>query len=351
MRWRKIVIPAGLRFLGATHLHQAAAPLTRGCGVILTHHRVRPASQESFAPNQLLSVTPAFLEQTIQLLRRRGYDIVSMDEALQRLTASDPPTRRFAVLTFDDGFRDNLEFAVPILERLDAPAVFYITTGFADRTARVWWVELEEVVRKADRITVNIDGHDLDLDASTEASKAAAFAAIYWRLRRSPEAVLLDVIGTLCQRYGIDPRSLVERLCLDWSEVERLAQHPLATIGGHTVSHPMLAKHDDATVRNELAQGKSILETRLRRQVRHLSYPVGDRTSAGPREFRMAAEAGYASAVTTRPGPLFPAMRQRLHALPRISVNGNYQTVRSLDVLLSGVPFVLWNKGRRVAPL
>ena len=55
--------------------------------------------------------------------------------------------------------------------------------------------------------------------------------------------------------------------------------------------------------------------------------------------------------MTTRPGQLFAATRERLHALPRLSVNGNHQTLRSLDVLLSGAPFVLWNNGRRVAPL
>ena len=105
----------------------------------------------------------------------------------------------------------------------------------------------------------------LDLDARTKAAKMAAFLALYWRLRQGPEERLLDVIGTLCRQHGIDQRSLVERLCLDWPAIEQLAQHPLATIGAHTVTHPMLAKHTEETVRRELVQGKSILETRLGR--------------------------------------------------------------------------------------
>jgi peptidoglycan/xylan/chitin deacetylase (PgdA/CDA1 family) len=82
--------------------------------------------------------------------------------------------------------------------------------------------------------------------------------------------------------------------------------------------------------------------------VRHLAYPVGDPTSAGPREFTMARDLGFRSAVTTRPGMLFPEHAQHLTALPRISVNGFFQNADAFDVLLSGVPFWLWNRGRRL---
>ena len=94
--------------------------------------------------------------------------------------------------------------------------------------------------------------------------------------------------------------------------------------------------------------GKAEIEQRLGQSVRHLAYPVGDPTSAGPREFAMAREIGYASAVTTRPGVVFPAHRDHVLALPRLSVNGDHQSLRSLDILLSGTAFAIWNRGRRV---
>ena len=131
----------------------------------------------------------------------------------------------------------------------------------------------------------------------------------------------------------------------------RLARHPLVTIGAHTMTHPMLAKHDDDRVRAELAGGKAALERRFGRPVSHLAYPVGDPTSASRREFRLAAEAGYVSAVTTRPGLIFPAHANRLTSLPRVSLNGNHQTIRDVDVLLSGAALTLWNRGRRVVPI
>jgi peptidoglycan/xylan/chitin deacetylase (PgdA/CDA1 family) len=97
-----------------------------------------------------------------------------------------------------------------------------------------------------------------------------------------------------------------------------------------------------------MAESRREIETRIGLPVRHLSYPVGDPTSAGSREYAVARELGFSSAVTTRPGMLFAEHRDHATALPRVSLNGNWQNLGSLDVLLSGVPFALWNRGRRV---
>ena len=80
----------------------------------------------------------------------------------------------------------------------------------------------------------------------------------------------------------------------------------------------------------------------------HFSYPVGDRTSAGQREFHVAMQAGFKTAVTTRPGALFPEHAAHLTALPRISLNGEYQQRRYAKVLTSGVATAVWNRFRRV---
>ena len=110
---------------------------------------------------------------------------------------------------------------------------------------------------------------------------------------------------------------------MSWEELAQLAADPLVTIGAHTVNHVMLAK---APERGALRDGmsRSVIEASLGVRPDHLSYPVGDRTSAGPREFRIAAELGFKTAVTTRPGVLFSEHSRHLTALPRISLNGEY---------------------------
>ena len=339
------VIGAGFALIQATRLHRTLAPLTRGQGAILMFHHVRPWVERGFAPNRLLEIEPGFLDAALTRIKTLGLDMVTMDEALRRIEHGGS---RFVTLTFDDGYADNVEHALPILERHRAPFTLYVTTGFADRTARLWWVELEDAIRALPRIAVDVGGTRVSLPSRTDAEKNLAFRSLYWMLRAGPEARLLAAVATLTAQAGLDARAVPATLCLDWSAIAALAANPLCTIGVHTLTHPMLAKHDHAVVRHELAESRRLIELRLGRSARHLAYPVGDPTSAGPREFAIAAELGFSSAVTTRPGMIFPAHRDRRLALPRLSVNGNWQSLESLEVLLSGVPFALWNKGRRV---
>jgi peptidoglycan/xylan/chitin deacetylase (PgdA/CDA1 family) len=109
-----------------------------------------------------------------------------------------------------------------------------------------------------------------------------------------------------------------------------------------------LTKVPEAQARSEMQMSASVIEAALGKRPRHLSYPVGDRTSAGPREFAIAQELGFATAVTTRPGVLFPEHRDHLTALPRISLNGEYQQPRYVRVLVSGAATAMWNGFRRV---
>jgi peptidoglycan/xylan/chitin deacetylase (PgdA/CDA1 family) len=223
-----------------------------------------------------------------------------------------------------------------------------VTPGFADRTARLWWLELEEAIRALPAVELDLPDGRFDMRAGTDAEKARAFDTLYWRLREAPEAILLSTISELATRAGIDPVALVERECLPWETLRSLAGAPGITIGAHTLTHPRLAKHDDETARREIVESKARLEAELGMPIRHFAYPVGDVTSAGPREFGLAKEAGFASAVTTRPGHLWPEHAEHLQALPRVSLNGLHQNEAALKAMLSGLPFWLRNRGRRL---
>jgi peptidoglycan/xylan/chitin deacetylase (PgdA/CDA1 family) len=135
---------------------------------------------------------------------------------------------------------------------------------------------------------------------------------------------------------------------MTWDETRAFAAHPLVTVGAHSLTHRRLAQWPMEVARMEMAASKAALEARLGGGVSSFAYPVGDPTSAGPREFALAREAGFRLAVTTRPGMLFAEHAAHLHALPRVSLNGLWQDLGYLDVLISGAPFVLWNRGRRL---
>lgn len=337
------VIDAGLGFFRATGLDRAASVVTRGRGVVLMFHSVRPGSAKAYAPNRQLEVTPEFFDASLTLVRDLGYDIVPIGELTERLGRRDGG--RFCVVTFDDGYRDNVEVAAPILRRHNAPYTIYVTTGFAERTARLWWLELEAAIGALDEIDIATAGERFTARARTADEKRQAYAGSFEFLRRHDESVMLDCIAQLCERAGVAVN--VGDLCMSWDEVRAAADDPLCTIGAHTLTHPRLAKHDDAFVRRELEESRATIEREIGRSVVHLAYPFGDKGSAGPRDFEIARACGYETAVTTRPGVLFAGHRDHLFALPRLAVQGGWQDVRMLESLLTGAPFALWNLGRR----
>ncbi|MGJ0509296.1 MAG: polysaccharide deacetylase family protein [Methylocystis sp.] len=347
--FRDCLIHTGMTLFRASGAHRLAAPFTRGLGAILMFHRVRPAPREHFAPNAGLEITPSFLDAVLLRLRAQGYDILSLDDALEPLRQRRPSQRPFVVLTFDDGYRDLVDHALPILERRRAPFVAYVTSGFADRTARLWWLELEEAIRRLARVDVTVGGHRVTAPCATAREKRAVHSTLYWRLRGGDETALRDAVGALAARAGVNPETVAAEACLDWAGVAALARHELATIGAHSLTHPRLAWLGAEDARREMAESRARIAAGAGATPRHFCYPVGDPTSAGRREFDLAAQLGFESAVTTQPGMLFPEHRDHLCALPRLSVNGRYQSLAALDVLLSGAPFALFNRGRRVA--
>lgn len=347
MSLRHRIFAAGLDLTHALRLDRAAASSLRGLGVILTLHRVRPAELAAFAPNAILEITPAFLANALELIRQLGFRLVSLDAALDLIVRPDGGAP-FAVLTFDDGYRDNMDHALPVLERFAVPAILFAVPGFLDRTATLWWVDLEDAIARLDHVRVDQDGLDIDLPNRSAFEKNRSFAEVYAALRAGPEERLRSVIATLAARAGIDTRATVAAACLDWAELRSMAAHPLMTIGAHTLTHPFLAQQTEAQARHEMAASRARLQTELGVTIAHIAYPVGDRMSAGAREFGLAQELGFRAGVTTRPGMVFAPSRAHPAALPRISLNGLFQDVGRLEALLSGAPTFVWNGGRRL---
>ncbi len=176
----------------------------------------------------------------------------------------------FAVLTFDDGYRDQMVHAVPVLARHQAPFTLYVTPGFAERRARLWWVELEEAVRNADTVDVEIGGTSLSLRAVTPDEKQAAFTQVYQRLegllgggtparRRSARAGVAVSISarssTICAWTGTTSRL--------WPAIRWRRSAPIRS---PTRVSPRLS---EAEMRTEIGASRSALEDRLARPVVH----------------------------------------------------------------------------------
>jgi peptidoglycan/xylan/chitin deacetylase (PgdA/CDA1 family) len=345
---KKTIIRSGLETLYYSAAHHVMRPFVGGLGVILTLHHVRPPRPDRFQPNRLLEVTPSFLDDVVRSLRRSRVDLISLDEMYRRLTTGKVG-RRFVCVTIDDGYRDTLQWAYPILKKYDVPFTVYIPTSFPDRLGELWWLALEAVVARNKGIRLLIDGKDRSFECATVEDKRHLFEELYgWVRSFKTEEELRRVVRDLSARYQVDVTAFCQELCMSWDELVKLAADPLVTIGAHTVNHVMLAKVPEKVARSEMEMSRSVIEAALGTRPEHLSYPVGDPTSAGPREFRLAAELGFKTGVTTRPGVIFPEHREHLMALPRVSLNGEHQQLRYVRVLVSGAATAVWNGFRRV---
>jgi peptidoglycan/xylan/chitin deacetylase (PgdA/CDA1 family) len=329
-----------LYFSGANHLLR---PMVEGVGAILMFHRVKPSRCDPFQPNRFLEVTPAFLEQTIKRLARNSYQFVSLDEARLRLIEQRFDSR-FVAITFDDGFRDNKVWAHPILAKYCIPYTIFVPTDFANGVGNLWWLALESIIACHDQLEVD----EGIINCKTLREKAKAFTALrYMVLGQPSQSEEQAFIGRLAKRCRYDQASANRSVCMNWDEIRELATHPLVTIGAHTVSHPVLAKADESFVRAELARSREMLRQKLQRDVRHLAYPYGSADAVGAREFTIASELGYETALTTRAGVLTPGDADRLLQLPRITIDDTYQRECHVEVLVSGVAPAIWNGFRR----
>jgi len=331
-----------------TGLDRLYAQLDRELGMILTFHRVQPGHIDQRSPNAHLVVEPDFLHDVIRMLEARGVEIVSMDEVRRRILKPQD-YQRFAALTFDDGYKDNLEHALPVLEACSVPATLFIAPGLIDGTASLWWSGLGELVTQQERFVFAGDKGPVEFDCTTPARAQDSFTALVkYMISAVPENQIQQRVAELCWLYKIDLVQITKDGIMTWDEVRRMADSPLVTIGAHTMSHFHLARLQEGEAFEEMQQSALVLEAELGRKPKHLAFPYGYKSAAGPREFKLASNARFHTAVTTRPGLLFAEHRNHLTALPRISVNGLYQRERYFAPLASGLPSRLKNGFNRL---
>ena len=312
-------------------------------------HRVAETRPAAFSPNGYLTVSPRFLDKLLLRLKHRGFEFVSMDELLNRLRSYRPrrwPEPILAV-TLDDGYRDNLENAVPVFRRHSVPYTIYVAPGLVDGQATLWWEDLAAIIARRDRFVLKSPKGNVDFDVSTTARKNKAFDELMALLtHKVSEDEQRTIVAELAWQAGVDQEAHRASSIMNWSEIVELSRDPLCTIGAHTLRHFALARLDAARAMAEIDESGRIIGIETGERPRHFAYPYGGPAAAGNREFMFAREAGFDSAVTTRHGVLYPGHVEHMHALPRISLNGNFQAMRYVDTLLSGLPTRLVNKGR-----
>jgi len=333
-----------VRRIGLSALGVSAAsrlfPAAGGRGLIFTLHHVRPALRRDFDPNGHLSVTPEFFAETVETVLARGLVPVALED-LPRLLDESADRRRFVCFTFDDGYRNNAEYALPVLRRHGIPATIFLTDGFVRRTSSMWWETVEALTRLDGAVAIDL-GHGREtLPLRSDADRIAAFDRIADHLYHADEDEAVRAIDAAARARGIDPLAIVDNLVMSRDELRRLADDPLVRFGAHTLTHVNLRRVDDVRLRNELAGSADAVERFVGYRPGAFAYPYGYPAAVGEREMRAAEDAGYTVAVTTQPGMLECASLKERMGFRRVSLNGFYQKRRYVEALVSGLPFRL----------
>lgn len=301
-----------------------------GRAIVLMYHRI------SDEPDYLgMAVAPTIFARQLEVLQRR-VRVIALGELVARLTDAAPLEEDVVSITFDDGYRDNLDHALPALQAHGFPATIFVSTGFVDRSVYPGGLRLQEACEALWRQRTAPDTWDgktsVDTLVRAALAKPGSLQAVA-RLRRAlKELPVVDgeqVVAGLEAVAG--SRGGRQEPMLDWDGVRALA-HAGIEIGSHAVSHGILARMDLARAEDEIRASKSRLESEIGRPVPGFAFPNGRRADFLPEHVGMLRRAGYAYACTGETGCNLPG--GDVYQLRRIGVGNDPGALLDLKLAL-----------------
>ena len=257
-------------------------------------------------------MTAAQFEAVISNLART-FSVLPLEEGIKRLRNYSLPPAALSI-TFDDGYRDNLDVAMPILVAHGLSATFFIATGFLDG-GWMWNDRIIEACKRTERTTTSMPSLGFEsIDLRNENERVAAAHALIDKAKHLPfderEATVAQLESQLDVRLDRGPM-------LDPEGLRRMRDQGMA-IGAHTVLHPILTEIDDTRARAEIHEGRDHLVDILREPVRLFAYPNGrPARDYGAKHVDLVVQAGFEAAVSTSPLTARPGMNP--YELPRFT--------------------------------
>lgn len=268
---------------------------------VLNYHRINDPDQDgfdTFKPN--VSATPQGFAAQLDYLQQR-FKIISVAEIAAWLRGSGELPPHAALITFDDGYRDNLTHAVPALKARGIPALIFLTTDHIGAPNPFYWDLAAYCFHHSSRDAVDLPlmGHQT---WGSTLERDAVMRRWIEGLKTIPHADLRRYIDELPDLLGVSvAENAFTGLTLTWDQVRRLAANGVA-VGSHTMSHPILTRVPLDRARNEIIGSKRRIEEEIGRSIEGLAYPNGSAADFNPAIVNLAREAGYAAAFTLMPG-------------------------------------------------
>ena len=285
--------------------------------MILLYHRVCHLN----ADPQMLSVTPEYFYDQVSFLKKE-YDLLNVDEFTGFVTRNKSLPPKSILLTFDDGYADNLKVALPILESLDAQALFFIATSNIDTNKELWWDELERFLLSNTDLPGTLD---LKIEQSTYHFSTSSFQQrkeTYNQLHplikyvdHNKRKMILDQMRAWAKlsENGRDTHRL-----MTWDEVKQISRSRSAVIGAHTVNHVPLSILNYEDQLTEIKTSKEQLESAIEKPVNYFSYPYGSRKDFNDQTVAVTKQCNFLLGFANYPGYVHKSTNH--FRIPRILV-------------------------------
>jgi peptidoglycan/xylan/chitin deacetylase (PgdA/CDA1 family) len=304
----------------------SAPVVARSSAVILLYHRVIDLPSDP----QSLCVAPRNFEQHLQVLRER-FRVDPLETCTERLKHGNPAAGT-VVITFDDGYADNLDHAKPLLARFDCPATVFVTARRERSDREFWWDELERLIIEPGnlprRLRIGINGEPFEWDFEGSAARGAHDARAHagWnvltnedptrrhalyrilcgKLRPLPVVERNRLLDGLRTWAGVPPTGRATHRTLTDEQIAELATGGLIEIGAHSVTHSVLANQPLESQREEITASKARLERIIDGPVCSFSYPFGGRRDYTTATVDLVRRAGFSRACSSFAAPIDP---------------------------------------------
>lgn len=292
-----------------------------GMATIFMLHRVYPL-ENKLLPNERMKVSPEFLENFIKESLNKGFTFISLDELYLIVRENRKNLRKLLVITLDDGYKDNLNYAYPIFKKYNIPFTIYLTTSFPENKAFLWWFALEEILLKNDFFILP---NNKKIICKSIDEKIQAFMDLRAEIIKYPRNEIKEKLDVLFSNYNIDWKEKCFDYALNWDEIIQLSKDSLCTIGGHTENHFALNCLDESEISDEINIANNMITKKINKKVQHFAYPFGSSYEVNEREFNIVKKMGFKTVTTTRSGNIFSKHRFFFECLPRTMLTEDFR--------------------------
>ena len=286
--------------------------------IILAYHRVYPKKDNFFVPY----VSPEEFENQIKYLQKY-FKIFSLEELVNFLKNSkicNEEYKNIAVITFDDGYKDNYIYAYPILKRHRIPATIFLTTDYIGEDRLFWWDEVGYIIcnTKKDKINIpNIGEYSLN----NNEEKNNCVVIISEKLKKFPNKLKNEYISILQNKCNVTiPPGLGEKMVLSWGEIHEMKDNGV-NFGAHTKTHPILTNEILNEAEKEIVDSKKTIEKHLKIEIILFAYPNG---SFNDEIIQLVKNNGFNCAVSTKQSVINKYNSNDIYSLPRIGACGSF---------------------------